>query len=63
MDIILQIILGLLIVFFIVFFIGLSFHVIEYNLFFIFNRRAYKEYFKVNDDVKIIAYQTVTLEL
>lgn len=48
MDITLQIILGLLIVFF----IGLSFHVIEYNLFFIFNRRAYKEYFKVDDDVK-----------
>lgn len=48
MNIILQIILGLLIVLL----ICILFYGIEYNLFFIFNREAYKEYSKVNDDIK-----------
>lgn len=48
MNIILQIILGLLIILL----IGILFYGIEYNLFFIFNREAYKEYSKVNDDIK-----------
>ena len=48
MNIILQIIVGLLIALL----ICILFYGIEYNLFFIFNREAYKEYSKVNDDIK-----------
>lgn len=48
MSIILQIILGLLISFIII----VIYNVFEYILFFVLNRKAYKEYYEVADDVK-----------